>query len=85
MELSFILHSYFFLFQPVAREISDWWAVLWTMRDEWSFVTTESGAQCVTTSGVLLMPMLSVDSWDIVTQVNVFAVYNKLHSLTECL
>ena len=37
----------------------------------WRSVTTMSGAQCVMTSGVLLMLMWSADSWDsVMTQVN---------------
>ena len=45
-------------------ETSVWWEVFSATRDEWSSVIMESGAQCVMTSGVLLMPMLSVGSWD---------------------
>jgi hypothetical protein len=38
----------------------------------WNSATTMSGAQCVMTSGVLLMLMLYADSWDSLPQVTRF-------------
>lgn len=43
--------------------ISGWLVALLPMRDEWKFVWTTHGAQCVMTFGELLMPMWSADSW----------------------
>lgn len=63
--MCFILHYTLLLyidFQPVVKEISDWWVVLSATKDGWSFATMESGAQYVMTFGVLLMPMWSAGS-----------------------
>ena len=35
------------------------------MRDVWSSVTQTSGAQFAMMIGIFLMPLLSVDSWDL--------------------
>jgi hypothetical protein len=37
--------------------------------DVWRSATTTNGAQCVTTSGVLIMLKWLVDSWDLAPQV----------------
>ena len=36
----------------------------------WKSAAADDGAPSVMTCGVMLMPMWSADSWDIVTQVN---------------
>ena len=41
------------------------------MRDVWSSVKIASGAQFAMTIGIFLMPLLSVDSWDIPTAVSI--------------
>ena len=50
------------------------------MRDEWNFVTTESGAQFVMTFGALPMPLLSVDSWDSVILVSRYFTISTINS-----
>ena len=34
---------------------------------EWRCVSITSGEQCVTTSGTAVMPLLSVNNWDMLT------------------
>uniref|UniRef100_A0A1X7U960 Uncharacterized protein n=1 Tax=Amphimedon queenslandica TaxID=400682 RepID=A0A1X7U960_AMPQE len=36
------------------------------MREEWNYVKMEGGVQCVMTSGIQLMLVLYVDSWDMI-------------------
>ncbi len=54
----------YYVMEPlVLKEISDCREAAPSL-DEWKSVTTMSGAQCVTTSGGLLMLELPVYNWD---------------------
>ena len=53
-----------FTFQCVRMETSDSEVGLQQVKVVWRFATIMPGAQCVMTSGELLMPMWPVDSWD---------------------
>ena len=59
---SFITSDLLFL-KDAPKEPSDFKEVLLPV-DVWRYATTMSGAQCVMTSGVLLMLKWSADSWD---------------------
>ena len=41
-----------------------WWEDPISMRVEWRCASITSGGQCVITAGTVLMPVWSVNSWD---------------------
>jgi hypothetical protein len=59
---------FFLIFQDALKVTSDCKEALPTV-DVWRSATTMSGAQCVMTSGVLLMLKWHADSWDFFLQV----------------
>ena len=55
------------------------------MRDVWSSVKETSGAQFAMTIGIMLMPLLSVDSWDMSTAVSSDSYYlSKTYDPCTC-
>jgi len=62
------------LFQAALKEPSDCKEAL-PLRDVWRSATGMSGAQCVTTSGALLMLKWPADSWD--SQALVYKIRRK--------
>ena len=45
------------------------------VRAEWSSVRVVPGVQCVMMAGVLMMPLLSVDSWDSLISVSLVGLF----------
>ena len=51
----------------MTMEIFVWWEVPLRMRGGWRCALRTSGELCVTTPGIVMMLLLSVNSWDILT------------------
>ena len=60
---------------------SDFEAVQMVMKVELKSATTMHGALCVTTSGILMMPMWPADSWDSIQPVNAIIQHFNLHEV----
>ena len=69
------------------RGIFDWWGVIISLKDEWSFVTTTPGALSVIMDLELKMQWSYVDNWGFLTKASAGhnIICSARYSLPQCL